>query len=290
MADDKAKAVKEDNQEPTDPAPEEAKAEPEAPKETESAPIDWEEDEDKPKEKPKAEPKAKPKTEEPKEEEETEDKPEEKSEELVEETKSEEKPTKADERKTQLNTEIRDLVSKRNALKEEIEKANAEAYAPADEKELLDQKNPDTGENYTSVEAKVEALRQSTEMDKYNTRVADAQLTIESESQRVINDFPMFNKDNESFDKELSDEAAELLRANLILDENTGQVIGSNVSPYQLYKTIARAAGVSAAKGQIKGQAAAEKMMANADVSTNAAPPAKPKDPLMDILVNWDEP
>src|SRR3990167_1364742 len=202
--------------------------------------------------------------------------------------KPEEKPmTNADERKTQLNTEIRDLVSQRNAIKAEIEKKNAEVYQPAAEDELTDQTNPDTGQPYTSVEAKVEALRQEREMEKYNSQVADAQLTISSESERVLNDFPMFNSESESYDKELAEEAAELLQANLIYDQNTGQVIGSNVSPYQLYKTLARASGISATKGQIKGQQATEKMLANADTNTSTAPEKKPTDPVADI---WAEP
>lgn len=292
MADDKqADAVKDDTQEPVaESAPVEEKK-PEASEETESDPIDWDEDDDKPKAKAKAEPKLepKPKAEEPKKEEpeeetkETEDKPEAKAEESVEETKPEEKPTKADERKTQLNTEIRDLVAKRKALQEEVTKANAEVYGVKTVDELKD-------EGLSETDANVEALRQQYEMDKYNSQVAEAQLTIESEANRVLTDFPIFNAESDTYDKELAEEAAALMQANLIYDENTKQVIGSNVSPYQIYKTIARAAGVSSTKGQIKGQAAAEKMMANADVSTNAAPPAKPKDPLMEILTNWDEP
>lgn len=187
-----------------------------------------------------------------------------------------EKPTKADERKTQLNTEIRDLVAQRNALKEEVTKANSEAYQPATEQELTD-------EGMSATEAKIEALRQSIELRDYNEKVADAQLTIESEANRVLNDFPIFNPDSEDYDQELSNEAAQLLQANLIVDPNTNQVIGSNVMPYALYKTFARASGISTTKGQLKGQQAAESMLANADVSTGTAPAKKPADPLADL-------
>lgn len=191
----------------------------------------------------------------------------------------EDKPTPADERKTQLNTEIRDLVAQRNALKEEVEKANAEVYQPATEDELTEQ-------GMNAVEAKVEAMRQEREMEKYNSRVADAQLTIGHESNRVLQDFPIFNPDNEQYDKELAEEAAELLRANLIYDPNTNQVIGSNVSPYQLYKTLARASGISATKGQIKGQEETQQMLANADAGSSRAPEKKPEDPLAKL---WEE-
>lgn len=234
-------------------------------------------------EKPKEEPK--PSTEA---EEEGEEKLAEKPEEKPAEEPAEDKPTKADERKAQLNTEIRDLVAKRNALKNEVEKANAEVYQPAAEDELTDQTNPDTGQPYTSVEAKLESMRQQQEMDKYNTQVAEAQLTISHESERVLQDFPVFNPDSETFDKELAEEAADLLRANLVVDPNTNQVIGSNVSPYQLYKTLDRAHQSSKAKGQIQGREETEEMLANTDSPGNAAPIKKVKDPILDILASDD--
>ena len=286
---DEAPAVKEVADKPAVQAPavEEPKDVPkDVPKESD-APIDWDEDSDKPKaeEKPKEEAKAEPEVEKKPEEPE---KPAEPDEPKAEPKAEEPVKTKADERKITLNKEIRDLVAQRNTLKKEVEKANSEVYHPATPSELADQTNPDTGETYTSLEAKVEAQRQAAEMDKYNVQVAEAQLTIEAESQKVLADFTIFNPEAEDYDKELADEAGNLLKANLITDENTGQVIGSNVSPYQLYKTIARAAGVSAAKGQIKGQQATEKMMANADTNSNAAPPKEKKDPLTEILSNWD--
>lgn len=187
---------------------------------------------------------------------------------------SEDKPLgKADERKSQLNTEIRDLVAQRNALKDEVAKTNEQVYQPATEQELED-------EGLSATDAKVEALRQRIEIKDYNDKVADAQLTIESESQRVLSDFPAFNPTSTEFDEELSNEAAQLLQANLILDPNSGQVIGSNVSPYQLYKTLARAQGISTTKGQLKGQQAMEQQLANADSGASASPAKKPADPL----------
>lgn len=195
-----------------------------------------------------------------------------------EDTEEPVKPTKADERKSQLNTEIRDLVAQRNTLKDEVAKANSEVYQPASEEDLVN-------DGLSATDAKVEALRQQIEVKDYNDRVADAQLTIESESQRVLNDFPPFNPDSKEYDKELSLEAAELLQQNLVIDQNTGQVIGSNVSPYQLYKTLARASGISGTKGQLKGQQDTEKMLANADTAGSSAPPKKAEDPLMKLFL-----
>lgn len=227
-------------------------------------------------EKPKEEAKSEKAEAEPEEPKETES-PEAKAEEA---DKPAEPQTKADERKSQLNTEIRDLVSQRNALKEVVTKANSEVYQPATEQELQD-------EGLTATDARVEALRQQIEVKDYNDRVADAQLTIESESQRVLQDFPVFNPDSSEFDEELSTEAAQLLEANLILDPNTNQVIGSNVLPYQLYKTLARASGISAAKGEMKGQQNTERQLANVDANSSSAPPKKAEDPLSKL---WADP
>lgn len=193
----------------------------------------------------------------------------------------EDKPTKADERKTQLNTEIRDLVAQRNALKDEVTKANAEVYQPATEQDLVD-------EGLSATDAKVEALRQQIEVRDYNERVSEAQLTIESEANRVLTDFEWANPDSPTYKEELSKEASQLLESNLITDPNTGQVIGSNVSPYQLYKTLDRASGISSVEGQLKGQQNTEQMLANADTASSAAPPKKPVDALMELWKSDD--
>lgn len=200
--------------------------------------------------------------------------------ETTEETETEKPLGKAEERKNQLNTEIRDLVSQRNKLKEEVAKANSEVYQPATEDELVEQ-------GLTATDAKVEALRQQIEVKDYNDKVADAQLTISSEADRVLRDFPIFNAESTEYDKELAEEAAQLLEANLILDPNTSQVIGSNVSPYKLYQTLARASGISKTKGQMQGQQDTEQMLANADVGSSAAPAKQKVDPLAEL---WEQP
>lgn len=183
-----------------------------------------------------------------------------------------------EDRTKKVNSEIRDLVSQRNALRDEVTKLNAEVYQPATEDELKDQ-------GMSPEMAAIEAMKQEREVERFNNQVVEAQLTIESESQRVLSDFPAFNEDSSEFNKELAQEAATLLEAGLIRDLNTGQVIGSNVSPYQLYKTLARASGISEAKGQIKGQQSTEKMLANADNASSAAPQKKAVDP---VLALWE--
>lgn len=188
---------------------------------------------------------------------------------------------KAEERKQQLNTEIRDLVAQRNALKTEVEKVNGEVYQPATEDELV-------AGGMSATDAKLEALSQRIEVQDYNNKVAEAQLVIESESQRVLNDFSMFNPDSADYRKDIADEAAALMNDSLEYDPNTGAIVGSKISTYRLYKTLAASHSVSAQAGQLKGQADTEKMLARADDAGSAAPKAEKKDPLMEILLSDD--
>lgn len=177
---------------------------------------------------------------------------------------------KAEDRKQQLNTEIRDLVAQRNAIKSEVERLNSEVYQPSSEQDLLGQINPETGEYFNSLEAKVTAMEQRQEIERYNNQVADAQLTLSSEATRALSDFPMFDANSPDYKPEIAAGVDQILGQNLIFDPNTKQVVGSNISPYQLYKTVAEAARLSAVNGQIAGQKATEKMLANADTPANA--------------------
>jgi hypothetical protein len=195
-----------------------------------------------------------------------EEKPSEDEAEPVDDTDKEEQPqTKADERKQKLNTEIRDLVTQRNAIKQEVERLNSQVYQPESVQDLVDQ-------GMTEQDARIAAMERKQEISEFNNQVVEAQLTLSSESERVLSDFPIFDPNSKDFKPEIAEDAAQILESNLIKDPNTGQVIGSNVSPYQLYKTIAKAHSISKVEGQIAGQKATEQMLASVDAPTSAAP------------------
>lgn len=163
------------------------------------------------------------------------------------------------------NQEIRNMVAYRNELRRQVEKANSEAYKPATTEELLEQINPETGDYYSRLEAQVESMRQEQDAERYNREVTDAQYEIAYDVQRVLNDFPVFNPDSPQYDKETSEELAQLLEENLIVDPKTNQVTGTKLPIYKLYKSHARAAQASARKAEIKGQKATETMLSRAD-------------------------
>jgi hypothetical protein len=204
------------------------------------------------------------------------------AEEPVESEVDEQPQGKAEERKQQLNNEIRDLVSQRNAIRAEVEKINAEAYQPATDEELLGQINPETGEYYNTLEAKIARMEQTQEIARYNNEVAEAQLTLSSEASRALNDFPMFDSESKEYNPEIAAQADALLGQNLVFDPNTRQIIGSHTKPYQLYKTIADAYKIAATKGQASAQKATERMLANADRSSDV-PTRGSADPMADL-------
>lgn len=178
----------------------------------------------------------------------------------------------ADERKQELNREIRDLVTQRRELMQDVERLNAQVYAPQSVEQIMEE----TGQDETA--ARMTAMEQRQELQAYNTQVAETQLVLSTESQRVLHDFPMFDPASKEFKPEVANQAASLLAQSMIVDPNTQQIIGSNVSPYKLYKTIAAANQASAVENQIKGKKSAEQMLATSEPQSSASETTEVKD------------
>lgn len=189
------------------------------------------------------------------------------------------------------NTEIRDLVAKRNALRD-LQDARSRETQIANETGLLNEVNPETGEYYTPQEAnrlaRAQALEQEQEtaaQERYAAEVRQNQITLDTEANQALKEFPMFDSNSAEYKPEIAKQAALLLDQNLIKDPDSGEIIGSNLSPYALLKTIAEAAKSTAVENQIKGQKATEKMLAETD-SPGGASHATPKkaDPMVDAF------
>ncbi len=201
---------------------------------------------------------------------------------------SEDRPAKgAEMRKQQLNTEIRDKVAERNALKREIEELNRQKYQLKSRDDLptvdqlLEEINPETGDYFTRTEAQLLLLqaeqeldRQARQMDEYNNQLVETNIALMNEAERVLRDFPMFDPNSDEYDKDLASQADRLLDAAIIRDSNTGRIMGSQISPYELYATIANAAGTAKTRGEVAGRKAAQKMMASVDVVGGAINPS----------------
>lgn len=200
---------------------------------------------------------------------------------------SEEKPSRADARKQQLNSEIRERIAERNALRDEIAALSRQKYDLESSSDiptvdsLLGQINPDTGDYYTRAEAenlrlnkRLDAFEKQQEFNAYVERVTESRMQLSQEANKVVKDFPIFDPESDQYNAELTAAADELMQNSLIKDEKTGQVIGARISPYQLYSTIASAKASGEADGKTSGHKAALDMLNNADVTTSAKAPS----------------
>lgn len=174
-------------------------------------------------------------------------------------------------RKEQLTGDITTLVAQRNALREEVSQLNSQVYRPATEAELQEQ-------GYSPEMAAIEAFKQDQSIKEYNNQIADKQLELRSEALSIVRDFPELSpvqlngEPNPTYNEVLGSQLESLLSQNLQVDPNTGQVVGSSIPPYQIYKLVADAAKASSEAGQLKGQRATEKMLASVDSPSSASP------------------
>ncbi len=194
-------------------------------------------------------------------------------------TNQETKPKNAETRKQQLNNEIRDKIAERNALREEIAELNKQKYQMKTQEDLptvdnlMEQIDPETGDYYTRTDAKLarieaerELERAQKQMDEYVDRIVDNRLSLKEEADRALKDFPMFDEQSSSYNEELAKQADQIANGLIVKDEQTGEIIGSRGSIYDVYATIANAAQSAETSGKIAGRKAAVDMMNSADV------------------------
>lgn len=217
-------------------------------------------------------------------EEQFEDSDEQEAEEQTADEQSEQPQTKADKRKEQLNTEIRDLVSERNRIRQEVEKLNSEAYQTPSVDQVVEQVNPETGDYYTRMEAELAVMKQQQQLRDYNEQISESRLQLRNDADRALRDFPLFDEQSPQYNQALAQRAEALLKPNLVFDPNTNQLIGSRVPPYEVYKTLHDAYNEASTKSQAKAQKATSKMLASADPSSGSHHKPAPKDAAIDAF------
>lgn len=189
----------------------------------------------------------------------------------------------AEARKEQLNEDIRDLVSRRNALRQEVEAATAELYRAKTPQELV-------AEGMDETKAELESMRQEQALEKYTADVTQKTALVNEESLRVLRDFPVFDKESSDYDAEFAAEVEDAYKsvAGLQINKN-GLIEDVRVTPYNFYKKFAKAREHGMKAAAPKAQRAAERQLAAADVMGTA--PRKPaNDPDMEAFDRaWDE-
>ena len=216
----------------------------------------------------------------------TKDKTEEASQETEEEAETKEEEAETEETedekpkaKNEANTRIRTLANENRELRQQVESLNAQVYKPASEQDLVDA-------GYSETDAKLEALRQDVEVERFNRQVTELNYSLQDEARAALNDFPVFNPNSVQYDANLAGNVAELYQqaAGVRVDPNTGLVVSANVMPYNFYKTFADTIQNVALDSQVKGQKANEKMLAAVDAPSSAAPKEAKVDPFLQGL------
>lgn len=183
------------------------------------------------------------------------------------------------------------LANDNRELRERIAKLTSQETQVATEQELMGEINPETGDYYSPQEAERiarhqtnENLSQSLAQERYVLEVQANQEALSSEAVKALEEFPIFDERSKDYRPELATQADNLLKQSLIFDQN-GTLVGSQLSPYQLYKTIADSTQVNNPQIQAKAQRSVEKMLANADRVGDASQATKTKsDPMMDAF------
>lgn len=201
----------------------------------------------------------------------------------------------AERRKEQLNSEIRELVAQRNAIREETSRLIKERYAAQSdaqlktEDELVNTINPETDDYYTRAEARAEItknrldqIEQERQREVIANQIAESRFAMEQEAMKVVQDFPMFDSQSDQYDKELATEAAEILSGAIEVDSQTGMQIGCKIPIYKFYSMVAKAAESAKKQGEIDGRKAAQKMMGAVDaVGNNGSRSVSDDDPML---------
>jgi len=196
------------------------------------------------------------------------------------------------------NRELRQNLENPSFLERQLAELRSRESQYEQEQSLLNEVNPNTGDFYTPAEAERMAFQQSREaqqqqvaQERYNLEVQRNQGVISSEAQQALKDFPMFDETSKEYNPQLAAQADALLGQSLIFDQNN-TLVGSNIRPYELYKTIADSAATAAAKAQALGQAEAQKatqrMLANADMPGGSSDAKSSDEDLSDFDSTWD--
>lgn len=200
----------------------------------------------------------------------------------TEETEPETQPQGEQKVAPKSENRYRQLANENRELKERLTRLKTQETQVASEQELLNEVNPETGEYYTVQEAEriarqqtLEQTAQSAAQERYVLEVQQNQDTIRSEAQKALTEFPMFDSDNPAYNPTLSAQADQLLGQSLIIDN--GVLVGSTLSPYQIYKTIADATQANSAKARADAQRSVEKMTANVDTTGGSSQATKTK-------------
>jgi len=172
------------------------------------------------------------------------------------------------------NSVLRQQIADYDAQLQQLTGRNAQV---AQEQGLLNEIDPNTGQYYTAEDAARvarynanEQMQQQLQSQIQTLQIGRSRLALTQDAQSALDDFPMFDESKPEYNKALAQQADALLGQQLVFNDQN-EVIGSRMSPYQIYQTIAEANSLGATKGEIEGQKATTQMLSRTDTVPGAA-------------------
>lgn len=214
------------------------------------------------------------------------------------------------------NADVRGMVAERNLLRE-LQQANSRSTELEVQQRLLDMTNPETGDYYTPEEAArlaryavAESERGQIGVETYRLSVQRNQSVIANETQKAIQDFPIFSEklpdgtDNPDYDPGAANLAGRHLldafvmepvvdeRGQKVLDANGQprmQVVNIKSSPYQIMKEVAEQVARYKSQAEAKATTAAARQANGADIPINGNTAVKRPEAGADFDEAFDE-
>lgn len=182
--------------------------------------------------------------------------------------------------KNSAQNRIRSLANENRALKQEVERLNAQFYQPQSAEELQESGMDET-------QAQIEVLRQERLMDQANSHITALNTDLNMEAIQLAHDYPIFDPDSKEYDEKFAEKVRGkwIEASGLTQDPNTGLFTQARVLPYDFYKSYAEAREEGKKQGAIVGRRDYEKTANAADVAPVASPKDEKKDPLMEVLL-----
>lgn len=159
------------------------------------------------------------------------------------------------------NRIIRELVAKRNETRAyrqqlELDAQNESTFQPVQPQlqqlptidQIMEMENPETGDFFTEFEAKavlqnlqlqqqLDDVKQAQAKAAYEAQVEVSRSDLSYKADMALRDFPEFDPQSDKYDEHLDNAVNGYLQNVLIYDQN-GDVIGSKVDVYKLYKSF----------------------------------------------------
>lgn len=122
--------------------------------------------------------------------------------------------------------------------------------------------------------ARDEARSQREQINEARAQVTELNMRLETEAVQVMHDFPIFDPNSPQYDADFAKRASDMyLRASgAVIDETSGLVVQTNITPYEFYKDIIDMRNDGMTQAQIRAQKAAEQQMASVAPPSSSAP------------------